>query len=170
MTEPIKRAEDLTIPTIVASAGGELIYEDDSFEQGQPGSKITEGHEISLTDEELLKRLTNSSGEHRQEPGDHPEGVDHPGDTIVTTDAPVVLYSPDGSISSSAIIDATKLGGLYGTVVTAADFAQAVSPPVTTYMASILSQNEPEDLTGTLTKLASTHQISYLCFKLCVSI
>lgn len=63
----------------------------------------------------------------------------------VFPDAPVLLYSPDANVSSPTIIDASKLG-LYGSTVTVADFAQ---PSITTtYMASILSQNEPEDLTG----------------------
>ena len=53
-------------------------------------------------------------------------------------DAQVLIYNSDGAVSSSPIIDASKLG-LYGSTVTAvADFAQSQS--VTTYMASILSQ------------------------------
>jgi len=158
----ISAAEDLTrIPTIVSPTdeNGTLIYEEAASDNSnvafdgqqsannqlnssanlsnntvqqhqQPGSKIAiQDPEIPLTSEDLLKL-----GEHHHEASD----------SIVTSDAQVLIYnSSDGAVSSSPIIDASKLG-LYGSAV--ADFAQSQS--VTTYMASILSQNEPEDLTG----------------------
>ena len=63
------------------------------------------------------------------------------------TDAPVLIYNPSGNDANSTIIDATKLS-LYGSPVTVADFSQSTQASVNTYMASLLSQNEPEDLTG----------------------
>jgi len=162
--EPISAAEDLTrIPTIVAPTdeNGALIYEEPTtdnsnvaFEQSAnnqhspnsapgPGAKIAtstdSSNEIPLTSEDLLKL-----SDHHHEASN----------SIVTTDAQVLIYNSDGAVSSSPIIDASKLG-LYGSTVTAvADFAQSQS--VTTYMASILSQNEPEDLTGN--RRGSNHQ------------
>ena len=91
----------------------------------------SEANDIPLTDEDLLQRIH------------HDENSDA---AIAGSDAPasLLVYTGDGiPVSSSTIIDASKLYGP-GTV-TIADFAQSQS---VTYMASILSQNEPEDLTG----------------------
>ena len=98
----------------------------------------SEANDIPLTDEDLLQRIHND------------ENSDA---AIAGSDAPSLLvYTGDGiPVSSSTIIDASKLYGP-GTV-TIADFAQSQS---VTYMASILSQNEPEDLTGN--RRGSNHQ------------
>lgn len=160
-------AENLTrIQTIVSSAdeNGALIYEAASeansnsnntvvqttnshhqivFENGlsqshHHPSAATESakiatepsHDINLpNDEDLLKRLENA---------DNPDAI--------VTDAPVTLLcSNDGSVSSPVIIDTSKLSSLYGpgTGTVATEFQ-----PNNAYMASLLSQNEPEDLTG----------------------
>jgi len=118
-----------------STVGQTLVFENSLTVQtnsaGEPAKIATEpSHDINLpNDEDLLKRLENA---------DNPDAI--------VTDAPVTLLcSNDGSVSSPVIIDTSKLSSLYGpgTGTVATDFQ-----PNNAYMASLLSQNEPEDLTG----------------------